>query len=194
METYRGYEYRGSYRPGLPSECESPLTSGQTLTYVRPKSDDDYEGVFGYVTERTMFTENFHAFAAHINGRNLIAATTSSAALPSSSAPDVAGVTSTSSLGSSASTNAPGDSAGNIKLSPGAIAGIAVGAVLGLAAIGLVAFWLMRRRKRGGDEYTSAAPHSEMAGESQGEKKTGHQAPLYELPSSQVHELSGHAG
>ncbi|KAM6530069.1 hypothetical protein FALCPG4_008194 [Fusarium falciforme] len=74
----------------------------------------------------------------------------------------------------------------NSSLSGGAIAGIVIGAVLGVLAIALVAFFLWRRRKR----QTEGAPASAQAPpypqSPDGYKpETSSQTPVYELPNNQ---------
>ncbi|KAJ4215055.1 hypothetical protein NW759_010084 [Fusarium solani] len=74
----------------------------------------------------------------------------------------------------------------NSSLSGGAIAGIVIGAVLGVLAIALVAFFLWRRRKRqaeGAPASTQAPPYPQSP---DGYKpETSSPTPVYELPNNQ---------
>lgn len=70
-------------------------------------------------------------------------------------------------------------------LSSGAIAGIAIGSVLGVLAIALAAFFLWQRRKRqtgGAPASAQAAPYPQSP---DGYKPETSQTPVYELPNNQ---------
>ncbi|KAE9379498.1 hypothetical protein N431DRAFT_478501 [Stipitochalara longipes BDJ] len=147
--------------PGNPGRdngiCTSPFTSGQSLTYASPATNS-------FTAATTTFTDNnVVLFGVPVEGYNFAASTTSSS---------VTGSPTTSTSKSTSPTNTSAPSSG---LSSGAKAGIGVGvAIVALAILGAIGFWLLRRRK------SQAGPVSELPGN--GEGKSAGAAEVYSEP------------
>ncbi|KAK8225652.1 hypothetical protein HDK77DRAFT_487722 [Phyllosticta capitalensis] len=174
-------------RPFYGGTCFSSFTAGNTYTMTKY----DSTALSGNVT--VTFTNGDAAYGHPIDGwvaGAAISRTTSTAAGGSSSGSVAASATGgASSSSSSAATGGDGGSSG---LSGGAIAGIVIGCVAGVALLGLAAWAILRRHhKASASDDAAAAAANEEANEKDATSPGGATVMSNEMGGGEINELGG---
>ena len=193
----RGYDYKSMLNPGIIGECTSPVAKGDVVTYAMLKTQSDDQG--GAFTTSTTMTSAYHVLGVPINGVIKGVDVMTSTGMSNGS---TMGTSTTMGMGTSATT--PAGSAGlyattsssssTPAISSGAKAGIGVGVTAGgIAAIALLSFFLLARRRKQANSSNGFSDSNPDVGEKKVYEKGEGQVPgsPFEVDSSPTYELSG---
>lgn len=187
-------------KPTFPSQCTSTLTAGETLSWEKIY----YESSLGDTwtpTSTTVQSETLTIFGIPVNGFNVVATSTSILSSSTDAGANTLSSADTTTTAPAASSSTPSSSSSSSSGGTsivGIAVGASVGAVVGVALVALTAFFVWRRRSRGGRGPVadgSTGSNSQDAWNSTASASLGYYAPggqhAYELKGSHpgTHEL-----